>query len=66
MATMELKKEGDVFVLSLINGARANTITDDVIAEYNAVLDELEGCHLNGGIQFLEGSVFHYRCTSRQ
>ena len=42
MSTMELKKEGAVFVLSLTNGAKANTITDDVIAEYAAVLDELE------------------------
>lgn len=50
MATMELKKEGDVFVLSLINGARANTITDDVIAEYNAVLDELEAAPGNAAL----------------
>ncbi len=42
MSTMELKKEGNVFVLSLTNGVQANTITDDVIAEFNAALDELE------------------------
>jgi enoyl-CoA hydratase/carnithine racemase len=42
MSTMELKKEGAVYILSLTNGAKANTITDDVIGEYNSVLDELE------------------------
>ncbi len=42
MSTMELKKEGTVYVLSLTNGAKANTFTEDVINEYNSVLDELE------------------------
>lgn len=50
MSTMELKKEGAVFVLSLTNGAKANTITDDVIAEYNAVLDELEAAPGNAAL----------------
>lgn len=42
MYTMELKKEGNVFVLSLINEVQSNTITDDFINECNSVLDELE------------------------
>lgn len=42
MATMELKKEGSVYILSLVNGAKANTFTEDIIAEYHSVLDELE------------------------
>ncbi|MEN6622671.1 MAG: enoyl-CoA hydratase/isomerase family protein [Smithella sp.] len=50
MSTMELKKEGTVFVLSLTNGAQANTITDDVIAEYNAALDEVEAAPGNAAL----------------
>ena len=42
MSTMELKKEGTVYILSLTNGANANTFTEDVIREYNSLLDELE------------------------
>jgi enoyl-CoA hydratase/carnithine racemase len=42
MPTMELKKDDAVFVLSLTNGAKANTFNEDVIREYHAVLDELE------------------------
>lgn len=42
MSTMELEKKGDVYVLSLTNGEKANTFTEDVINEYNSVLDELE------------------------
>jgi Delta3-Delta2-enoyl-CoA isomerase len=42
MPTMELKKEGAVYILSLTNGAKANTFTEDVIDEYNSILDELE------------------------
>jgi Delta3-Delta2-enoyl-CoA isomerase len=42
MSTMELKKEGNVYILSLTNGEKANTFTEDVIGEYNAILDELE------------------------
>lgn len=50
MSTMDLKREGNVFVLSLTNGAQANTITDDVIAEYNAVLDEIEAAPGNAAL----------------
>jgi len=42
MATMELKKDGSVYILSLTNGVKANTFTEDVIGEFNANLDELE------------------------
>jgi enoyl-CoA hydratase/carnithine racemase len=47
MATMELMKEGTVYILTLINGADANTITEDVVCEYNDVLDELEASEEN-------------------
>lgn len=47
MSTMELKKEESVYVLSLTNGAKANTFTEDVINEYNSVLDELEAASGN-------------------
>ncbi|HOW57525.1 MAG TPA: enoyl-CoA hydratase/isomerase family protein [Smithellaceae bacterium] len=42
MATMDLQKNGDVYVLTLTNGAKANTFNEEVIAEYNSILDELE------------------------
>lgn len=42
MPTMELTKQGTVYVLTLINGANANTITEDVVGEYHDILDELE------------------------
>lgn len=42
MPALELKKDGPVYILRLINGDKANTFTEDVINEYNAVLDELE------------------------
>jgi Delta3-Delta2-enoyl-CoA isomerase len=41
MAKMKLTKEGSVFVLTLTNGAEANTITEDWLAEFNAALDEV-------------------------
>ncbi len=50
MPTMELKKEGTVYVLSLTNGANANTFTEDVINEYNSVLDELEAASGNAAL----------------
>jgi Delta3-Delta2-enoyl-CoA isomerase len=50
MATMELKKDGSVYILSLINGAKANTFNEDVIAEYNQVLDELEASTGNAAL----------------
>jgi enoyl-CoA hydratase/carnithine racemase len=39
---MALQKEGPVYILTLINGENANTITADVIDEYHAVLDKVE------------------------
>jgi enoyl-CoA hydratase/carnithine racemase len=50
MATMELTKEGTVYVLTLINGTNANTITEDVVCEYNDVLDELEASEENAAL----------------
>ncbi len=50
MSTMELKKDGTVYVLSLTNGAKANTFTEDVINEYNSVLDELEAAPGNSAL----------------
>jgi Delta3-Delta2-enoyl-CoA isomerase len=50
MPTMELKKEGAVYILSLTNGAKANTFTADVIDEYSSVLDELEASTGNSAL----------------
>ena len=39
---MKLTKEGSVYVLTLTNGANANSLTEDVVNEYHDILDELE------------------------
>ena len=50
MPTMELTKQGTVYVLTLINGANANTLTEDVVGEYHDILDELEGSAENSAL----------------
>jgi len=47
---MELKKEGAIYILSLTNGAKANTFTEDVIFEYISILDELEATPGNAAL----------------
>lgn len=39
---MQLTREGAVYLLTLTNGELANTLTANVLGEYEAVLDELE------------------------
>jgi len=48
MPTMELTKEGAVYVLTLTNGV--NTLTEDVVGEYHEILDELEGSAENSAL----------------
>jgi len=50
MPTMELTKQGTVYVLTLINGANANTLTEDVVGEYHDILDELEASAENSAL----------------
>ena len=50
MPTMELTKEGAVYVLTLTNGANANTLSEDVVGEYHEILDELEGSAENSAL----------------
>ena len=50
MSTMELRKEGAVYILSLTNGIKANTFNEDVIFEYNAILDELDASSGNAAL----------------
>ena len=47
---MELTKQGTVYVLTLINGANANTLTEDVVGEYHDILDELEASAENSAL----------------
>lgn len=47
MATMELTRDDALYILTLTNGQNANTLTADVVAEYNAVLAELEATEGN-------------------
>lgn len=42
MSTMQLTREGAVYLLTLTNGQLANTFTADVLDEYEAAIDELE------------------------
>ncbi|MGO9136492.1 MAG: enoyl-CoA hydratase/isomerase family protein [Syntrophales bacterium] len=50
MPTMELTKEGAVYVLTLTNGANANTLSEDVVGEYHDILDELEASSENSAL----------------
>lgn len=50
MPTMELTKQGTVYVLTLTNGVNANTLTEDVVAEYHDILDELEASAENSAL----------------
>ncbi len=50
MPTMELTKEGAVYVLTLTNGANANTLTEGVVDEYHDILDELEASAENSAL----------------
>jgi len=50
MPTMELTKEGAVYVLTLTNGAGANTLTEDVVGEYHDILDKLEASAENSAL----------------
>ena len=43
MATLKLARTGDVHVLTLANGERDNTFTMEVLGEWRAALDEVEG-----------------------
>lgn len=47
---MALKKEGPVYILTLINGANANTISVDVLGEYHNILDQLEATEDNAAL----------------
>lgn len=47
---MELTKEGAVYVLTLTNGAHANTLTEGVLDEYHDILDELEASTENSAL----------------
>jgi enoyl-CoA hydratase/carnithine racemase len=47
---MELTKEGAVYVLTLTNGANANTLSEDVVGEYHDILDELEASTENSAL----------------
>jgi len=50
MPTMELTKEGAVYVLTLTNGTNANTLTEEVVGEYHDILDELEASAENSAL----------------
>ncbi len=50
MNYLDLKKEGKVFVLTLINGDNGNTFSNDVLNDYNAVIDEIENTTENASL----------------
>lgn len=47
MSTMRLEKQENVYLLTLNHGERANTMTDAVLDEYHAALDEVEASQGN-------------------
>ena len=42
MANLELKKDGSVYVVTMVNVEGNNTYTDEVLAEHHTILDEIE------------------------
>jgi enoyl-CoA hydratase/carnithine racemase len=50
MATMNLAKEGSVFVLTMTNGAEQNTMTLDWTEEFLATLDEVAAAEGNAAL----------------
>jgi enoyl-CoA hydratase/carnithine racemase len=50
MPAMTLTRDGAVFVLTLTNGAKANTLSAPVLDEFFAVLDQLEAVKDNAAV----------------
>ncbi len=50
MPTMELTKQGTVYVLTLTNGTNGNTFTEDVVGEYHDIMDQLEASPENSAL----------------
>lgn len=50
MSSLECRKEGDVFVVTMKDGATANTFTADVIQEHEAILSEIETSSGNAAV----------------
>ena len=50
MSTMCLEKQENVYLLTLTNSERANTLTDAVLDEYHAALDEVEASKDNAAL----------------
>ena len=50
MSTMRLEKQENVYLLTLTNSERANTLTDAVLDEYHAALDEVEASKDNAAL----------------
>ncbi|QQR79319.1 MAG: enoyl-CoA hydratase/isomerase family protein [Deltaproteobacteria bacterium] len=42
MKTLKLEKQGDVFIVTMDDGATANTFTEDVLREHMSVCEEIE------------------------
>jgi enoyl-CoA hydratase/carnithine racemase len=50
MAALELKKDGNVFVVTMCDIEGGNTYTDEVIKEHHRVLDEIESSSGSGAV----------------
>ena len=50
MKHLELKKEGDVFIVTMNGSVPANTFTADVIDEHMAICDEIDNSSGNGAV----------------
>lgn len=57
MATMALTRDGAVHVLTLTNGAQANTLTAEVVYEYHRILDQLEATKDNAALLVTSGDA---------
>lgn len=50
MDYLKLEKDGAVFIVTMTNGEKANTLTDDVLSEWHQILDEIEHSSDNGAL----------------
>lgn len=50
MKYIELKKEGQVFIITLANEAEANTFTTEMLRELNSAFDEIEDSNENAAL----------------
>ena len=55
MSFLELRKENSVYVLTMINGDKPNTLTPKSLDEFREILDEVEATRENAALVLTSG-----------